>query len=205
MLVAKDLNGKETALYLKDFCSERIKKYGFYSLKSGACKGCPYKYRGSNPLMSCMFSNVPRDWSIESINEVYQKQEEARLKNNTLKDSSRVWNISDSQLGYMKKGLFSLVKALKAKGLSGVFKIEDKNDNITLSGNNFSITLYSNNNYKSKKKGYEDIEYALINSLSSLLEELPFSVKRITFNTEGIHECRVRNSEITGELEIILV
>lgn len=68
---SRDLSGKETALYLKEFCSKRIEKYGLHSIRSGACKGCPYRYRGNNPLVCCMFGNIPRDWSYESIDEYY--------------------------------------------------------------------------------------------------------------------------------------
>lgn len=67
----KGLSGKETALSIKDFCTKRIEKYGLHTIKSGACKSCPFRYRGDNPLYCCMFGNLPYDWSIESINECY--------------------------------------------------------------------------------------------------------------------------------------
>lgn len=70
---SRDLTGRETALHIKNVCTIRVKKYGLYSIKRGACKGCPYRYRGNNPLMCCIFGNIPKDWSIESINECYGK------------------------------------------------------------------------------------------------------------------------------------
>lgn len=49
--------------YIKKFCMDRIERMGFYSVRSGACKSCPYRYRGSNTdLYCCMFETVPRDW-----------------------------------------------------------------------------------------------------------------------------------------------
>lgn len=48
--------------YIKDICSERIKKYGLTTPNHGACKGCPYRYKGDNTLMCCIFGNLPYTW-----------------------------------------------------------------------------------------------------------------------------------------------
>lgn len=45
---------------IKQMCIERTNKYDI-GLKKG-CKRCPYRYRGNNPYMCCIFANVPRDW-----------------------------------------------------------------------------------------------------------------------------------------------
>lgn len=31
---------------IKECCTERINKYGLTTPNHGACKGCPYRYRG---------------------------------------------------------------------------------------------------------------------------------------------------------------
>lgn len=52
--------------YIHDFCKDRIDRMGLYSLRSGACKSCPYRYRGKNTDMRCcIFGTVPRDWELE--------------------------------------------------------------------------------------------------------------------------------------------
>ena len=66
-----NLTGKESALYLKEYCAKRIKKYGLTTVRSGACKGCPYRYRGERKNMCCMFGNIPASWSTESIEKAY--------------------------------------------------------------------------------------------------------------------------------------
>ena len=59
----------EMKKYLKKFCTERIEKMGLHSLRSGACKSCPYRYRGTNKNSCCMFGTLPRDWDDVDINE----------------------------------------------------------------------------------------------------------------------------------------
>lgn len=67
------LNGYETAVFIKQLCIERISKMGLHTLKSGACKSCPFRYRGSNVDNNCcMFQNLPRDWSDEHMVNVYR-------------------------------------------------------------------------------------------------------------------------------------
>lgn len=52
--------------YIHDFCKDRIDRMGLYSLRSGACKSCPYRYRGKNKdTRCCIFGTVPRDWELE--------------------------------------------------------------------------------------------------------------------------------------------
>lgn len=34
---------RESAEYIRQFCTDRTEKYGLYTVKSGACKGCPYR------------------------------------------------------------------------------------------------------------------------------------------------------------------
>lgn len=48
--------------YIKKFCSDRIKKHGLTTPNHGACKGCPYRYKGYNKLMCCIFANLPYTW-----------------------------------------------------------------------------------------------------------------------------------------------
>lgn len=47
---------------IKDFCTESIDKYGLTTPNHGACKGCPYRYRGSSQIMCCIFSDLPYSW-----------------------------------------------------------------------------------------------------------------------------------------------
>ena len=47
---------------IKEYCTERINKYGLTTPSHGACKGCSYRYRGNNPLMCCIFSDLPYSW-----------------------------------------------------------------------------------------------------------------------------------------------
>lgn len=61
---------KESAEYIKSFCTDRIKKYGLHTVKSGACKSCPYRYRGTKGGFCCIFGNLPYSWSAESINKL---------------------------------------------------------------------------------------------------------------------------------------
>ena len=71
-VASADLVDIEHVRYIKNLCTERVEKYGLYSVKRGACKSCPYRYRGSNPLFCCTFSNLPKDWSDESIDAMYK-------------------------------------------------------------------------------------------------------------------------------------
>lgn len=70
--VVEGLTDKSQVQCIKQMCTERVSKYGLTSVKGGACKGCPFRYRGSNPLFCCTFGNLPKDWSDESINRVYK-------------------------------------------------------------------------------------------------------------------------------------
>ena len=66
------LSDKATVLFIKKLCEERIEKYGLHSVKSGACKSCPYRYRGDKVnRLCCSFATIPMDWSNQSINEKY--------------------------------------------------------------------------------------------------------------------------------------
>lgn len=65
------LNGLDEVLRIKKVCTDRIAKYGLYSVKSGACKGCPYRYRGTNTISCCIFGDLPYSWSDESIKKSY--------------------------------------------------------------------------------------------------------------------------------------
>lgn len=69
----RDLSGIESALYIRDFCKKRVEKYNIYTVKSGACKGCPFRYRGNNPYICCLFGNTPYTWSDESIARNYRQ------------------------------------------------------------------------------------------------------------------------------------
>lgn len=52
--------------YIHDFCKDRIDRMSLHSLKSGACKSCPYRYRGEKvDLYCCTFGTLPRDWEIK--------------------------------------------------------------------------------------------------------------------------------------------
>lgn len=60
----------EMERYLKKFCTDRVDKMGLYSLRSGACKSCPYRYRGDNTeVYCCMFDIVPMNWESVVIEE----------------------------------------------------------------------------------------------------------------------------------------
>ena len=71
MQCAEGLNCKEEAMRIKAYCADRIEKYGLHSIRSGACKSCPYRYRGTNKISCCMFGNLPYSWSDESIEKSY--------------------------------------------------------------------------------------------------------------------------------------
>ena len=47
---------------IKEYCSNRIVKYGLTTPGHGACKSCPYRYRGKNDLYCCIFSDLPYSW-----------------------------------------------------------------------------------------------------------------------------------------------
>lgn len=52
--------------YIHDFCKDRIDRMGLHSLKNGACKSCPYRYKGERvESCCCMFGTLPRDWEIK--------------------------------------------------------------------------------------------------------------------------------------------
>lgn len=56
------LVGEESYNNIKELCSNRIRKYGLTTPNHGACKGCPYRYKGDNKLMCCIFANLPYTW-----------------------------------------------------------------------------------------------------------------------------------------------
>lgn len=60
--VGNGLVGEESYNSIKEFCSDRINKYGLTTPNHGACKGCPYRYKGYNKLMCCIFANLPYTW-----------------------------------------------------------------------------------------------------------------------------------------------
>lgn len=53
--------------YIHDFCKDRTDRMGLHSLKSGACKSCPYRYRGKKTdIYCCTFGTLPRDWEFDA-------------------------------------------------------------------------------------------------------------------------------------------